>query len=224
MILHSDCQWVVDGFQAGKEATCGALKEHADVWRALHNANDSRRWPISVRKVKSHAAKIKDGDARAESERIGNGLADAAAKLALLYHNLPAETIEKAASAWLASGMAISYLARITAAVIKAKDDTSEKYKRRDRRNPSNPDELVLVKDPKHMAIDMPNGVVCLWCNKRAISNSLLEVHKCGDSGQHSLWRSGEVIMCCRCGATVSTEPKVSKRSAPVRTTRRSIG
>ena len=35
LILHSDCQWVVDGVGAGLEATAGALNCHADWWKRL---------------------------------------------------------------------------------------------------------------------------------------------------------------------------------------------
>ena len=57
MVLHSDCQWVIDGMEAGLEATGGALKMHADIWRKLHTANAKRRWPVKGLKVSSHASK-----------------------------------------------------------------------------------------------------------------------------------------------------------------------
>lgn len=151
--------------------------------------------------MKSHAAKVPDGDPKTERERVGNGLADAAAKLALLYHELPPDAIDKAAAAWLTSTTTISYLARITAAVIKANDDVDEKYRRKHKRIDNQTDVLTLVKDAKHMAIRMPNGVVCLWCNRRAITDKQLEVHKCTACSQHSLWKSGNIITCSRCGA-----------------------
>ena len=35
LVLHTDCKWVVDGFEAGLEATGSALKVHAEVWRFI---------------------------------------------------------------------------------------------------------------------------------------------------------------------------------------------
>ena len=50
----SDCAWVVDGFQKDRSETTGGQHVHADMWRQLHDANDKRRYPISILKVRSH--------------------------------------------------------------------------------------------------------------------------------------------------------------------------
>ena len=199
LLLFSDCQWVVDGIAAGKQATASALKLHADVWRRLHFDNERRKWPIRAIKVTGHAAKTLSASPQEEKNRVGNGLADAAAKLALLFHEMDKNDIEHAVAAWHASSSVAKYLARTSAVVYKANNDVKCPYRRRSQRAPIL-DSLHILKDPKHVALPIKDGVVCLWCNMRAQDTSHLEKHPCVAAKQHELWKSGDVIMCANCG------------------------
>ena len=131
--------------------------------------------------------------------RVGNGLADAAAKLALLFHEMDKNDIEHAVAAWHASSSVAKYLARTSAVVYKANNDVKCPYRRRSQRAPIL-DSLHILKDPKHVALPIKDGVVCLWCNMRAQDTSHLEKHPCVAAKQHELWKSGDVIMCANCG------------------------
>ena len=59
---------------------------HADAWRRFHRANNVRTWPVRVAKVKAHASQANVEAVYSEQLAVGNGLADAAAKLSLTLH------------------------------------------------------------------------------------------------------------------------------------------
>ena len=201
IIFHSDCKWVVSGMRAGACATTGAAMVHADVWRKLHRANDMRKWPILPDKVKAHVTKEDVRNGYSNELRVGNGLADAGAKLALSMHEVSENEAETEAGMWHTVQTAVKFLARITDAVWTDNNDCKAEPRRSAYAENLEKDKLIITCDSEHIPVRTGDGFMCVRCNKRARSEALLDRIDCRLAKAHSLWRTRDLVMCRQCGA-----------------------
>ena len=212
LCYHTDCQWVADGWAKGREGTARAIHVHADWWLRFHNANERRRWPVGVEKVKAHEGKEAAASNGTDHHRIGSGLADAAAKLAGSFHELPKDDLQAAADARAMSRALISFFGAAAARrddcggkelLLHEDGDGCMQAFERDSSNSrhTRSPELCITDEPKHVACRVPNGVRCVWCHRRALDEDALERVDYSWAPEHVTWASGSIFMCERCGA-----------------------
>ena len=159
----SDCAWVVDSFQKGPSETTGGQHVHADLWKRLHDANDRRRYPISIIKVKSHVTKAEVDAGYPENLRVGNGLADAAAKIALTLHPMSQEVVDEIDETRAVVKMVAKYTARCTAKVFDDADDYYPTLWRTKRKEAADyREELLLAVGNRHVGIPDGDGIRCI--------------------------------------------------------------
>ena len=195
---HTDCEWVINGWLKGPEGTTRCTHVHADWWRALFKAIDSRQWPMGLVKVKSHESKTEAEKNGTLHHRTGSGLSDAAAKFACSFHSLPVEQIQAATDIYAFATNVFKLIGRIT-------------ERKTDRKRPASADpeapqaneggKLVIVADPKHVTITDAKGVRCVWCHRRAKGDTAMERGPCTWAPGHVVWANDAITMCAKCGA-----------------------
>ena len=199
--FFTDCQWVVDSFNAGRRATTHAFARHADIWRRIWDTYDDRGLNFRVVKVKAHATDSHVLQGYPEWWKEGNAYADAAAKAGRAMHprNEPLETSA------LAVFDLISIVCRVVAAGhLSALQEGSDvppcpQRHRRERtqiainRRPAADERHVIIKDAGRWR--------CTWCLRSSTVYAKVASEKCTASQSHVLWKADDFIICSCCGS-----------------------
>ena len=81
VVIHTDKQQLVDGWNAGQRWSCASTRDGADLWRTFWARNNDVGPGINIVKVKAHVpfARVQQG-AMTFQNWCGNSLADSGAK------------------------------------------------------------------------------------------------------------------------------------------------
>jgi hypothetical protein len=204
LTFFTDCEWVLNGFQGGEYATTQACHVYADLWSDLWTCWKKRGHKVDVKKVKAHtkAACLSLGSAEF-IHREGNSSADAAAKKGLEMHQVNIPQVDQARRLRAMVQAVAKFLVHMQIVVSNAGDD-AEKLDRKKRAAERKAARIKAAdlrqKTLRHAPLQGPAGVRCLWCNRRAVSDMGLNRLKCVQAPGHFLWKSGDLVMCRKCG------------------------
>ena len=211
----SDCQFVVDGFKAGREGTTKGCHAHADLWKRVWDkiddvglADDQGNPLIRVLKVKAHTSRraVAQGTIK-QWQQDGNRHADATARRGAAMHPVDEEVLRKHEHALKYSTFIAKYIGRILARIHRGPYDAAPMRQRGSQVSPGPRRRKVRTKNVyKHTLAFRDDGLFACWsCGAIARSEVNLTRRPClrnDNLHSHTLWslNGGRTIFCARCG------------------------
>jgi len=219
LTFYSDCAWVVDSFAAGEATVTHPMCRFAGTWKVFFKALDDvvpNRSLMNVIKVKAHSSAAScDGDEELLFLKRGNDAADEEAKAGATRQPLCQEDLDRLRRCSIVQPIIAKFMAR--QAVHRRETFGQEVVPARPPSRRVTSKATVGVEGSVSATLELPDTGVhrtcldpismrvrCIKCLASADCAATLRKAPCvPESGvlKHKLWRCGDYIFCCNCGA-----------------------